>query len=74
MTGVRLSFVDLIRHARLEDPYQLGACLDKISWGFRELHGDASAQLFAVDPRGSVYFPDLLSYTNKSGFFRRGER
>jgi hypothetical protein len=42
-----------VRHAWLEDPHQLGTCLDKISWGFRGLHGDAS---FSVDPRGSVYF------------------
>jgi hypothetical protein len=43
---------DIARHARLPDLQQLAACLDIIDRVFRDVREDASATLYAVDPKG----------------------
>jgi hypothetical protein len=46
---------DILRHARLQSPEQLVACLDMINEAVRRVSGDMDATLYGLDDRGYCF-------------------
>jgi len=51
----RTAIADIMRHTRLSNLNQLGACLNALQDVLRALRNDPTVVLFALDQRGAIY-------------------